>query len=324
MTAAGVGGGRMMASGGPASGSSARGLRVHGARKGDRARFWLFVSPWVIGFLGLTIGPLLFSLFMSFAAWDIFAPPEGVGVRNYVELFTKDPIFLRAMGTTVSYAVWSVLLGILASVIVAYFLDKPIRGRSAFRILVFLPSVIPLVAAAQLFKRVLSPGGLLNQVLGLAGIEGPAWLLDSRSVLWAFIIMSLWNVGGSTILVLAGIQGIPRTLVESAIIDGASGPSVFRHVTLPLLSPVIFYNVVMGLIGGLQTFGQVYIMTGGGPDNASMMIVPHLYNNAFRDYQMGYASAMAWVLFAVIMCLSVLVFRSSSLWVFYESEVRKT
>lgn len=298
--------------------------RASPSARRDRRLFWLFISPWVVGFLGLTAGPLVFSILMSFTSWDIFNPAQFVGLRNYTDLILRDRIFVKALGNTVFYSLVSVALGMAATVLLAYFLDKPIRGRTLFRIMVFLPSVIPLVAAAQLFKRVFSPEGLLNSVLGLVGIHGPQWLLDPHSVLWAFIVMSLWNVGGSAILVLAGMQGIPESLVEAAVVDGASRGAIFRKVTLPLLSPVLFYNAVMGVIGALQTFGQVYIMTAGGPDNASMMIVPHLYNNAFRDFQMGYASAIAWILFAIIMVLSLAVFRSSSLWVFYESEVRKS
>lgn len=294
-------------------------------RMQDRLQFWLFISPWILGFLALTLGPLLYSIYMSFSTWDIFNPPEFVGLANYVQLLTQDSIFLKAISNTLFYALLSVLLGMVTSVFLSYFLEKPVRGRNVFRILIFLPSVIPLVAAAQLFQRVLSPEGMLNSALGTIGIQGPQWLLDPSAILPALIIMSLWNVGGSTILVLAGIQGIPGSLIEAAHIDGASKARIFRSITLPLLSPVLFFNTIMGVIGGLQTFGQVYVMTKGGmgPDNASMMIVPYLYLNAFRDYQMGYASAIAWVLFVLIMVLSLAVFRSSSMWVFYESEVKK-
>jgi multiple sugar transport system permease protein len=221
------------------------------------------------------------------------------------------------------YSVFAVALGVVASVFLSYFLGKKLKGRTFFRILIFLPSVIPLVAAALLFQRVFSPNGLLNSALSTLGVNGPEWLLDPSSVLPALIIMSLWSVGSSTILVLAGMQGIPETLYEAAEIDGASKWTVFNRITIPMLSSVLFFNLIMGIIGGLQTFGQVFIMTQGGPDNASMMMVPYLYNTAFKDYQMGGASAIAWVLFVVIMGLSLVVFRSSSLWVFYDSEVKK-
>ena len=160
-------------------------------------------------------------------------------------------------------------------------------------------------------------------MLALFFIDGPDWLLQSDSVLWALAIMSLWGIGGSTILLLAGMKGIPKELYEAAKVDGASAVQNYFRITLPMLSPVIFFNLIMGLIGGLQTFGQVYIMTGGGPDNASMMIVPYLYNNAFKYFKMGYSSSMAWILFFMIMILTLVVFRSSSFWVFYESEVKK-
>lgn len=285
--------------------------------------FWAFISPWVLGFLIFTAGPIVFSVFISLTSWDIFNPPEWVGLKNFEYLFFEDKLFFQVMGNTLVYSVFTVALGLVASVFLSYFLGKNLRGRTFFRILIFLPSVIPLVAAALLFQRVFSPNGLLNSFLGVLGIPGPEWLLDPHSVLSALVLMSLWSVGSSTILVLAGMQGIPEALYEAAEIDGASKPTVFLKITLPMLSSVLFFNLIMGIIGGLQTFGQVFIMTQGGPDNASMMMVPYLYNTAFKDYHMGEASAIAWVLFAVILAFSLVVFRSSSLWVFYDSEVKK-
>lgn len=285
--------------------------------------FWAFISPWVLGFLAFTAGPIVSSVFISLTNWDIFNPPEFVGLKNFEYLFLQDKLFLKVLANTLVYSVFTVAVGLVASVFLSYFLGKKLTGRTLFRILIFLPSVIPLVAAALLFQRVFSPNGPLNTALSAIGIPGPEWLLDPASVLPALIIMSIWNVGSSTILVLAGMQGIPETLYEAAEIDGASKATVFLKITIPMLSSVLFFNLIMGIIGGLQTFGQVFIMTQGGPDNASMMMVPYLYNTAFKDYQMGGASAIAWVLFGVIMAFSLLVFRSSSLWVFYDSEVKK-
>ncbi|NCC63784.1 MAG: sugar ABC transporter permease, partial [Spirochaetia bacterium] len=247
-----------------------------------------------------------------------------VGMQNYTDLFTRDLVFSKAIKNTLFYAFVSNLFGIIGSVTIAYYLNKNLKGISLYRILIYLPSVIPMVAIAMLFRRVFSPNGLLNQFLRIFGVQGPMWMLDASTVLWALAIMSLWGIGGGTILLLAGMKGISDELYEAAEIDGASSVQSFWKITLPMLSPVIFFNLIMGLIGGLQTFGQVYVMTqgSGGPDNASMMIVLYLYNNAFKYYKMGYASAMAWVLFAMVLALTLLVFKSSALWVYYESEVK--
>ena len=287
--------------------------------------FWVFISPWVLGFLLLTLLPAAASVVMGFMKWDIFNPPRFVGFANYIRLIREDSIFTKAIGNTIFYALVSNLFVMSASLFIAYFLHKTIKGITLYRIIIYLPSVIPMVAAAMLFRRVFSPGGFLNQALALIGIDGPAWLLDPSAVLWALAIMSLWGIGGSTILLLAGMNGVSPSLYEAAALDGAKPLKVYFHITLPLLSPVIFFNLIMGLIGGLQAFGEVYVLTqgGGGPDHASTMIVMHLYNHAFKYFNMGYASGIAWILFAMIMLLTVLVFRSSALWVYYETEFKR-
>ena len=287
--------------------------------------FWVFISPWVLGFLLLTLLPAAASVVMGFMRWDIFNPPRFVGFANYIRLIREDSIFTKAIGNTIFYALVSNLFVMSASLFIAYFLHKTIKGIILYRIIIYLPSVIPMVAAAMLFRRVFSPGGFLNQALALIGIDGPAWLLDPSAVLWALAIMSLWGIGGSTILLLAGMNGVSPSLYEAAALDGAKSIKVYFHITLPLLSPVIFFNLIMGLIGGLQAFGEVYVLTqgGGGPDHASTMIVMHLYNHAFKYFNMGYASGIAWILFAMIMLLTVLVFRSSALWVYYETEFKR-
>lgn len=301
------------------------GRSIAKARVTEARWFWVFVAPWVLGFLALTLIPMVTSIVMSFTQWDIFNPPRLIGFGNYVELIGNDPIFAQAIGNTVFYAIVSNVVVMAASLFVAYFLNKPLRGINAYRILIYLPSVIPMVAIAMLFRRVFSPNGFLNQVLALVGINGPAWLLDPDAVLWALAIMSMWGIGGSTILLLAGMKGIPNALYEAAQIDGATPLRVYFRITLPMLSPVILFNLIMGLIRGLQVFGEVFVLTRGlgGPDRASTMIVLHLYNHAFRYFNMGYASSIAWVLFLMIMVLTVVVFRSSAMWVYYESEVKR-
>ncbi|OUM97539.1 MAG: ABC transporter permease [Thermobacillus sp. ZCTH02-B1] len=288
-------------------------------RTRDGLWFYVFISPWLFGFLALTLGPILFSIYMSFTDWDLFQAPHFIGLGNYEKIFTRDPLFWKSVGNTVYYAFISIPLGMLLSLWIAYYLNKKLKGISFFRVLYYLPSVVPVVASSLLFVRLLAPNtGLINKGLALVGIDGPNWLLDPDWVKPALIVMSLWGVGGSVVLLLAGMKGIPHELLEAASIDGASPRKAFLFVTLPMITPIIFFNLVTGLIGALQTFAQVYIVTSGGPDNASQMIVPYLFENAFKFYKMGYASAIAWILFLMILLLTLLVFRSSALWVYYE------
>ncbi|WP_338555417.1 sugar ABC transporter permease [Paenibacillus sp. KS-LC4] len=288
-------------------------------RKKDGQWFYIFISPWLIGFLGLTFGPILFSIYMSFTDWDLFQSPHFIGLENYVTLLTDDPIFWKAVGNTFFYACIAVPAGLILSLWIAYYLNKKLRGITFFRVLYYLPSVVPVVAASLLFKQLFAPTeGLINRFLAWFGLEGPQWLLDASWVKPALVVMSLWGVGGGIVLLLAGMKGIPQELYEASSIDGASSGQSFFAITFPMLTPIIFFNLVTGIIGALQTFAQVFIVTQGGPDNASQMIVPYLFQNAFKFYKMGYASSIAWMLFLIILVLTLFVFRSSALWVHYE------
>lgn len=309
--------------------ASVRKAGARAPRNREALWFYLLASPWIIGFVVLTLGPMLASAYLSLTDWDLFTSPAWVGLDNYVKLFTADPVFWKVLGNTAFYSFLSVPLTMVASVGVAYLLNKPLRGKRIFRTAVYLPTLVPMVATSVLFVWMFAPDtGLINSFLALFGIDGPAWLLDGAWVKPALILVSVWQIGTSVMLLLAGMQGIPRHLYEAAALDGAGQWQQFRHVTLPMLTPVIFFNLVMGIIGAFQVFAQIYIMTGkgrsmGGPDNASMMIVPYLFDHAFRFNHMGYASAIAWVLFVILLALTLLVIRSSSLWVFYENEVRR-
>ncbi len=300
-------------------------------RKKEALWFYLLVSPWLFGFLTLTLGAMIYSFVLSLTNWDLFTEPKFVNLDNYLRLFTEDEIFWKAVYNTLYYASISVLAGMLFSLFLGYFLNRPIHGSAFYRTLYYIPATVPAVASALLFKWMLAPdAGVINRFLALFGIDGPAWLLDPAWVKPALILMSLWTVGANITLLMAGMKSVPTELYEAAALDGASPLRQYFRVTLPLLTPVIFFNLIIGLIGGLQVFTQIYIMTGsggatmGGPNNASMMIVPYLFNNGFRFYKMGYASAIAWVLFVLILLLTLLVFRSSSAWVYYETEVRKS
>ena len=284
--------------------------------------FWLFISPWLIGFVGFLLGPMIASVYISLTEWDSFTPAEFVGLDNYVRALTNDPIFWKALGNTFYYALVSVPLGLAIGVWLANLLNKKVRGRKLFRTMIYLPTLVPLVATAMVFKMVLAPNGPLNDLLGVLGISGPDWLLDPTWVKPALVVLSAWGAGGATVLLLSAMNSIPKEFYEAAEIDGAGPIRQFWSITFPQITPIIFFNLIMGLIGAFQIFSQVYILTAGGPDNASMTMVPLLFREAFSFYHFGYASAVAWLLFVVIIGFTALAFRTSRSWVFYETEVR--
>lgn len=295
-----------------------------GSRKKETLWFFFFISPWLIGFLLLTLGPLLSSIYLSFTDWDLFTKANFVSVDNYIRLFSKDKLFWKSIYNTFYYAFIAVPLTMILSLFMSYLLTQKVKGLRTFRTIFYMPSIVPIVASSMVFIWLLAPDiGLVNEFLALFGIDGPAWLWDERYVKFSFVFMAIWGVGGSMILLISGMQGIPDELYESASLDGAGKLKQFFNITIPMLTPVIFFNLVMGIISSLQAFSQVYIMTEGGPNNASKMIVPYLFDNAFKYYRMGYASSIAWILFIIILLLTLLVFKTSSLWVYYEGEVKK-
>ncbi|SIN79100.1 carbohydrate ABC transporter permease [Agromyces cerinus] len=285
------------------------------------AAFWCFISPWVFGFLFFTVGPMVYSLVLSFYSWDLISDPVFVGGDNYVRA-AQDPKVYRAIQVTLTYAVVSVPLGVIISLAVALLLNLRVAGINVFRTVWYLPSLVTGVALVVLFLWVFNPNyGLINGVLAVLGIDGPAWFADPNWALPAVVIMSLWTVGGNMVIYLAGLQDVPTELYEAAHLDGASTMRRFWHITLPQMSPVIFFGAITGLIAAMQTFTQGYIVTqsGGGPNDSLLFFVLYLYNNAFKFFQMGYASALAWILLVMILLITVLVFRGSAFWVYYES-----
>lgn len=286
--------------------------------------FYLFISPWLLGFLVFTFGPMVASIIISFMKYDVLTPPTFIGLQNYRIMFTTDPLFWQSLKVTFIYTLGSVPLGMVAALFVAILMNQPIRGIYVFRTIYYLPSLITGVPAALLWMWVFNPTvGILNYGLSLLGIKGPLWLYSETWVLPSLIIMSLWGIGGSMIIYLASLQGVPQHLYEAAEIDGAGVLTRFWNVTIPMISPVIFFNLVMSIIGSFQVFTNAYVMTQGGPANASLFYVLHLYRNAFSYFKMGYASALAWVLFAIILFFSLLVVRSSPAWVYYEGAIRR-
>ncbi len=284
--------------------------------------FYILILPWVIGFLVFLAYPMIRSLYLSFTSYNLLSPPEWVGFRNFQRILA-DEDFWQSLKVTLFYALGSVPGGTIIALALAMVLAQKLRGVNFWRTIFFLPSILSSIAVAVLWLFIFRPqDGLLNMVLGIFGIKGPDWLLSESWALPALILMSWWSVGGQIVIYLAGLKGIPEVLYEAAEIDGASGWAKFRFVTLPMLSPTIFFNVVLAIIGALQVFDVGWVMTRGGPNKATLFYMLNLYNRAFQLGQMGYASALAWILFVVIMIITLLVIRSSAAWVYYESEVR--
>lgn len=289
------------------------------ARREERY-FYLFISPWIIGFLVFTAMPIGASLLYSFSLYDVITPMRWIGVSNYAKMF-QDELFRQALKVTSIYSGGSVTLSIVAALTVAIVLNRNIRGLSLFRTLFYLPSVISGVAVSLLWMWLFNPDfGLINYFLWeLFRIRGPAWIYSREWAVPSLILMSLWGIGGGIVIYLARLQGIPTELYEAAEIDGAGAWRRLSSITLPLMTPVIFFQLIMGIISSFQVFTQAYVMTAGGPGYATLFYVLYLYRNAFKYYQMGYASALAWVLFIILLALTLLVVRTSRHWVYYET-----
>lgn len=291
---------------------------------------YIFISPWLIGFIVFTVGPMIASLILSLTRYNITSPPVFTGLENYIKLFTGDPRFWHSLGITVKFALVAIPLNLVFGFVLALLLNQNVPGVPFWRTIYYLPSVIAGVAVAILWSLIFNPRyGILNWLLSLVGIDGPGWLASPHWAVPALIIMSLWSVGGGMIIYLSGLQSIPTALYEAAQIDGANAWQRLFYITIPLMSPVIFYNLVIGIIGTFQYFTEVYVITAtadtglGGPLESTLFYNVYLYSNAFRYLNMGYASALAWVLFVIVLVLTLLVFRSSALWVYYEGELRK-
>lgn len=279
-----------------------------------------FVSPWLIGFLVFTAWPFLRSIQLSFTRYDIVRPPKWVGIANYQSLLTTDEVFRTSAWITLKFAIISVPLSIVCGVILALLLNSNVRGIAVYRTVFFLPSIVPTVATTAIFMWLLNPQiGLANGILSKFGIVGPGWLNDPKWALWSLMFMGLWGVGNSMVIYLAGLKDIPNYLYEAAIVDGATPYRRLVKITLPMLTPVIFFNLVMGVIGSLQYFTQAYIMTGGGPEDSTRFYALYLFDRAWRYADMGYASAMAWILFLAIVVLTAVLFSSQKRWVHYGS-----
>ncbi|MBN1402198.1 MAG: sugar ABC transporter permease [Anaerolineae bacterium] len=300
-------------------------LRSPRARR-EALEGYLWISPFLLGFLIFTAYPIFASLYLSFTQYKIGSPAQWIGLENYQEALVRDPLFWPSLGRTGYYSLFNVVLGVAGSLILALVLDKIARAKSLYRAIYYLPSLTPSVATAILWGWLLHPQvGLVNDILRLVGIKGPGWLASTEWAIPAIILISLWGSigGGRMIIFLAGLQGVPTEFYEAAEIDGASGGAKFFRITVPLISPTIFFNLILGIIGSFNVFTIAYVATSGGPNYATWFYMLHLYYNAFSYFQMGYACTLAWFLFIIVVSLTLIQLALSNRWVYYEfSEAR--
>ncbi len=300
--------------------------RMARANRRDTRTGLSFVAPWLVGFLIFTLYPIIASLYYSFCDYRVLSPPHWVGLRNYIDLFTDHDYFLQSLWNT-AFMFIELPIGLVLGLAIALLLNQKLKGMAFFRTLYYVPSVVPTVASSILWLWLLNPDyGLVNKSLALLHLpHNFTWLNDRVWAKPGFIVMDLWSVGGGMIIYLASLQGVPQYLYEAADLDGASPWDKLRHVTIPSISPVIFFNLILGVIGTFQYFTQAFVMTGangsvGGPANSTLFFSLYLYQNAFQYFRMGYACAMAWVLFIFTLIASAVVFKTSAGWVYYEGE----
>jgi multiple sugar transport system permease protein len=296
------------------------------ARRREAAAFYIFAAPWLIGFLIWTVGPMIASLCLSFTNYDLFDTPQWVGWQNYSDLLTSDDAFRAAIYNTFYFVLIGLPISLIVSLATALLLNERLRGIVVFRAIYYIPSLVPSVASGVLWITLFDPQyGILDGILRFLHLPSIDWLTDPLWIKPAIIITLVWGMGSGMIIYLAGLQNVPEQLYEAAKIDGAGAFGRFRYVTLPLLTPTILFQVVLGLIGYFQLFDQIYVLTTNRPDDSSMTFMYYLFRTAFgsETNQMGYASAQAWIFFVVVMLCTALVFKSSARWVFYERDANE-
>lgn len=287
----------------------------------------LFALPWIIGFLIFQLYPIIASAYYSFTEYSLLQPPKFIGLENYTTLF-KDEKFLMSLKNTIYITIIGVPIQLLYALIMAMLLNMKVKGKSIYRTLYYIPSIVPIVASSVLWIWILNPQyGLLNSFLGKLGLYQPSWLTDPRLTKPSLIIMDVWRSGGTMLIYLAALQGVPKNLYEAAEIDGAGKLKKFLNITLPAISPVILFQLIMGLINSFQYFTQAFMFSSGahlqisgGPENSLLFYSLYIYQNAFSFLKMGYASAMAWILFIIVLVVTLVVFKTSLRWVYYDAE----
>jgi multiple sugar transport system permease protein len=279
--------------------------------------YW-FISLWLIGFLVFTAMPFFASIVLSFTHYTAASAPQWIGLANYETLLFEDPSFWTSLANTLTYALVAVPLCVATAFSLALLLNLEIRGMAIYRTIFFLPHIVPVVASSVVFMWVLNPQiGLINNVLALVGIDGPAWLQDPAWSMTTLILLSVWGIGGSLVIYLAGLKDVPISLYEAARIDGANAWQRALHITMPMMTPVIFFNLVIGIIHAFQYFTQAYILTQGGPQESTMFLALYLFFRAWRYLDLGYASALASIMFVVVAMVTIILFRSQRKWVHY-------
>jgi multiple sugar transport system permease protein len=292
-------------------------------RRGEAAAGYTFLSPWLLGLFGITVGPMLYSLYLSFTDYDLLQDPEWVGLENYVRMFTHDPTYWHSVRATLLFAVTSVPLKLAVALGAALLLNRRRGGVGLYRSLFYVPSLLGgSVAIAIVWQTLFGGAGAINGLLALLGIGGKSWINDPSTALGTLVLLAAWQFGAPMVIFLAGLKQIPTEMFEAAALDGAGRLSTFWHVTLPLLSPVLFFNLVLETIAGFQGFTAAFVISGGqgGPADSTLLYTLYLYLRGFGDFQMGYASAMAWVFLIALGIVTALVFRSGSLWVHYADD----
>ena len=278
-----------------------------------------FIGPGVIGLICFSFGPMLFSLGISFTSWDVISAKEFVGLENYKNLF-QDPLFFKSLKVTLYYTLLSVPLITCIPLLIAVLLNSKVKGISVFRAIFYVPSIVPIVASAAVWMYIYNPMyGLLNSILKALGMHSQNFIFSETGAVPSLAVMALWGAGNTVVIYLAGLQGVSRQLYEAAEIDGAGTLSRFMNITVPMMTPIIFYNFVMAIINSMQIFTQAYIMTDGGPANATLFYSLMVYRTAFKQSRMGYSAAMSWVFFVIIAVLTLIVFKSQKKWVVYEN-----
>lgn len=301
--------------------AAAQKQRMTSAQRRDLRDGLLFTSPFILGVLIWWIGPMLYSLYLLVHEWNMLAPPKFVGF-GHVERMLADPLVSKSLANTAYYTFFGVPLQLLVAFGLALMLNQQVRGLGIYRTIYYLPSITPAVAFAVVWVQILNPEfGVFNEVLSWVGLGPINWLYDPNWSKPAFIIMTLWLTGFQMIIFLAGLQGVPKELQEAAEIDGATAWRRFFSVTIPIISPIIFFNLIIGIIGSFQVFTSAFIMTDGGPQDSTLFMVLYLYRNAFELFRMGYAAALAWLLFVIIMIFTGIQFFLANRWVYYEGKL---
>ena len=283
---------------------------------------WFFALPALLGFAGLNLIPMLLSAYYSMCEYSVIGNPEFIRIGNYINLFSgADTTFWPSVRATVLYSVLAVPANLAFSFLIALLLNRPMKGRAVFRSIFYLPCIIPTVASSFVWLLLMNPDfGLLNELLKFFHLPESQWLWSEKSVIASIVFIGIWSTGSTQVIFLAGLQNIPRIYYEAIEIDGGNAFHKFWYITIPMISSTMFYNLVMGIINALQVFSQAYILTDGGPNNASLFYVYNLWREAFKYMSMGKACAMAWILFVTVLFLTLLVFKTSNKWVYYEGE----